>query len=204
VQKIKDSSYISTIANYTGVMSISFIFLVPFCIPYLVKFLKYDNYDIKKNIWLPYGILCLIFFPILMVLMSKASFYKKLEIFSSLNKFVESKDYSFIKFISNNFSFRFFSYLIYIFIIIVYCIYKFVYADFKYSFKKKIVVYILIASILFVFLPAVILYFCIAIIFANNYKSNLDRKDIVSGINKNGVSSLYELLVKYNYPCFFK
>ena len=204
VQKISDSSYLSTIANYSGIMSISFIFLVPFCIPYLIKFLKYDNYDIKKNVWLPYCILFLVFFPIVMVILSKASFYKKLEIFSSLNKFVETKDYNFIKFISNNFSFRYFSYLIYIFIVVTYCIYKFIFADFKYSFKKKIAVYILIALILFVFLPAVILFFSFANIFANNYKDNLDRKNIVEGINKNGVSSLYELLIKYNYPCFFK
>ena len=204
VQKIADSSYLSTVANYTGVMSISFIFLVPFCIPYLVRFLKYDNYDIKKSIWLPYGILFLVFFPIIMVVISKASFYKRLEIFSSLNKFVESKDYNFIKFISDNFSFRYFSYVLYIFIIVSYCIYKFIFADFKYTFKKKIVVYILIALILFVFLPIIILFFSFANIFANNYKDNLNRKDIVNGINKNGVSSLYELLVKYNYPCFFK
>ena len=204
VEKIEDSAYLSTIANYSGIMSISFIFLVPFCIPYFIRFLKYDNFDIKKNTWLPYCILFLVFFPIAMVIISKASFYKKLEIFSSLNKFVESKDYDFIKFISNNFLFRYFPYLIYILIIVVYCIYKFIFADFKYSFKKKIAVYILIALILFVFLPAVILFFSISIIFANNYKDNLDRNDIIDGINKNGVSSLYELLVKYNYACFFK
>ena len=36
-----------------------------------------------------------------------------------------------------------------------------------------------------------------------NNKKNADS-DVVNDIQTNGINSLYELLVKYNYPCFVK
>ena len=82
-------------------------------------------------------------------------------------------------------------------------------ADFKYVLKWRCLVYFLIFIVIGIFIPIFIIFFVQSIIFSNkldDIKGNNKNStsEIVNNINKNGVSSLYELLVKYNYPCFKK
>jgi len=203
ITKISDNPYLSYTSNYSAIISLSLVFLVPFIIPFLIKFLKFDNYDIKHTLWFRYVLLILLFFPLFMIIVSKASFYKKLQIFPNMNKFIEQKDYDFVKSISENFNFNIFNVIFFLFVVFVFCFYTAVYADFKYDFKKKIIIYIIIFVILFIFIPFFIILFSLSNSFVNNYKNNFSG-DIISDIQKNGVSDLYEMLVKYNYPCFYK
>ena len=203
ITKIKDNPYIKTIQNYSAVLSMSLNFLVPFLIPFLISFLKFDNYDIKHNKWMSYIILYLVFFPLITVLLSRATFYKKLEIFPDLERFVETKDNSFIKFIINNFNFKISTIIIFIFVIFVYCYYTLVYSDLKYTIMNKIIIYLIIFSLLFIFIPIVIIFFSLSLLFDNKI-NNKTSNNVIDNIKNNGICSLYDLLVKYNYPCFFK
>ena len=204
VTKINESSLISTIANYSSIISISFIYLVPFIIPFLIKFFKFDNYDIKKSSWFGYLILYCLLFPFINVLLSKVAFYSKLEIFPLLNKFLEKKDYDFVNFIKNNYNFRIRFLLILILIVLIYGFYVIVFADFKYERNDKIKLYLLIFLALFIIIPLVIFFFSINLVFSNNFKDKVKHSELIKNIKDDGVQSLYELLVKYNYPCFFK
>jgi hypothetical protein len=203
ITKISDNPHKSYMTNYSAIISLSLIFLVPFIIPFLIKFLKFDNYDIKHILWFRYVILILILFPIFMIIVSKASFYKKLQIFPDINKFIEQKDYDFVKNISKNFNFKIFNIIAFLFVVFVFCFYTIVYADFRYDIKKKIIVYVTIFIILFIFIPFFIALFSLSNSFINDYKNNFSG-DIITDIQNNGVSDLYEMLVKYNYPCFYK
>lgn len=208
IQKVSDSAYASTAANYFAIVSLSLLFLFPFIVPYLISFLKFDNYDIKHNTWFRYVILFLIFYPIIIVLISKSIFYKKLEIFSSLNYYLTSKDYSFTNFLSENFALKIFPISIFLFIIFVYCYYQISFAELKYSFGNKIKIYTFIYFLLFIFLPIFLIMFGLAFLFNN--KDIIDpNKSTINSINdeiKNNksVNGIYEVLVKYNYPCFMK
>jgi hypothetical protein len=203
ITKISDNPYTATIANYFGVLSLSIIFLIPFIIPYLINFLKFDNYDIVHNSWFAYVILFFIFFPIIMIFLSKVSFGKKLAIFPGLNRYIETKDYQFFDFISENFNIKFNNISIFIFIVFAYCFYTLIYTEFKYSSNKKIYVYLGIVVILLIFIPLCLIFFGLSTLFTNKYKDNVGN-NIIDDIQSNGLSSLYELLVKYNYPCFIK
>jgi hypothetical protein len=206
VSKLNESPYQSIVQNYTAITSMGIMFLFPFIIPFLLYFLKFDNYDIKHNKWITYVILFFIFYPIIMTFLSRISFAKKLEIFPNINKFIETKDSSFVTFIQNKCNSTFFSIRIYLFIIFVFCYYTLVHLEFKISGWMKYLVYALILFILFVFIPALLLFTGLSVIYSNNYKEkvNDNATDIINDINNNNVSSIYELLVKYNYPCFYK
>jgi hypothetical protein len=209
IQKISDNPIILSTANYTGVLSLSYIFLIPFILPFLISFLKFDNYDIKHNGWFKYVVLFFIFYPIIFIFLSKAVLYKKLEIFPALNKFLVQKDYPFTTFLKNNFSFKVSTILVFLFIILVYSYYKIVYADLKCStLKSKIINYVLIFLLIFIFLPIFFIFFCFSFLFLNKEKvdPNISTINSIQNEIKNNLSinSLYELLVKYNYPCFMK
>ena len=203
INKIGDSPYAGTIANYTGVLSLSIIFLVPFLIPYLISFLKFDNYDIKHNKWFSYVVLFFIFFPIIMICLSKASFGKKLAIFPGLHKYVEPKDYQFFDFVSENFNIKFGNICFFIFIILAYCFYTLIYVDFRYDGNIKIFAYVGIVILLLAFIPLCLIFFGLSTLVTNKYKNDVGN-NVIEDIQTNGLSSLYELLVKYNYPCFIK
>ena len=202
IKKTNISPYTSIIANYTSILSMSVIFLFPFIIPYLLNFLKFDNYDIKHNNWITYVILFFMFYPLIIVLISKASFYKKLEIFPNINTFLDSKDYNFVKFISDNFAFKIYGIIVFIFIIFVFCYYKLMHVDLMNN-KKKIITYLIISFIIFILIPSILVFFSLSILFDNKHVENSET-DVIDDIKKNGITNLYSLLVKYNYPCFNK
>ena len=209
IQKISDSPIILSTANYTGILSLSYIFLIPFILPFLISFLKFDNYDIKHNAWFRYIVLFFIFYPIIFIFLSKAVLYKKLEIFPALNKFLVKKDYPFTKFLKNNFSFKVSTILVFLFIILVYSYYKIIYADLKcITLKSKIINYVLIFLLIFAFLPVFFMFFSFSFLFLNKDKIDPTISTINSIQNEiknnKSINSLYELLVKYNYPCFKK
>jgi len=203
ITKILDNPILSTGINYMAIITLSFIFLVPFIIPFIIYFLKFDNYDIKHNKWFSYVILYFIFYPIITILLSKAVFFKKLEIFPELNKFIQVKDYQFINFIKQNFNFKIHNILPYLFIIFIFCYYTFVYTEFKYDSPKKYIKYAIIILLIFIFIPIFLIFFVLSLLFNNNYKKS-SNGNTVDDIENNGICSLYDLLVKYNYPCFMK
>jgi hypothetical protein len=203
VTKLTTNANTLTSANYSGITSLALVFLVPFAIPYLIKILKFDNFDIKKNKWFSYVILFFVLFPFIIILISRASFDSKLEIFSNLNNYVETKDTSFITYISNLFNFKLYQIIVFIFILIATAYYLLLNIEIKFTEKKyKILGYLLIIFILFILIPVILVFTGLSIVYSNNYSEPVDN--ILSNIQKNPVGSLYELLVKYNYPCIKK
>lgn len=84
----------------------------------------------------------------------------------------------------------------------MYSYYSLVYIDYKYSNTIRIIMYIVIGILVFAFIPLFLIFLALSILTTTNYKGPVN--DYVEDIQRNGVSSLYELLVKYNYPCFLK
>jgi hypothetical protein len=204
ITKISDNPSFSVASNYSKLAILGVVFLIPFSIPYLMKFLNLDAYDVKKNIWLGYVIFGLVFSPLLITIIMRASFSKKIDIFPDLQKYIENKDYTFIEYIKSQFNFSYFVVFTFIFIILFYCIYNLMYIDFKTSVKEKILLYGIFIFLMFIIIPLFIIFVAISVIFSNNYKQNINNDNIIDDVKNGGISSIYELLVKYNYPCFEK
>jgi len=204
VSKISKNSYVSFFSNYNGIISMALIFLLPISIPYLIRFLNFDAYSIAKNVWFSYVILFLILSPLLITIIYRVTFYKKLDIFNDLIPYLEQKDIKIVEEIKNNFNFNFSIVYIFLFIIVFYCLYNFVYINYKLDLEKMGYTLLVIIFILFLFIPGFLICNGLTILFTNNYSENINRENIIENIRKNGVSSLYEILVKYNYPCFLK
>lgn len=205
VTKTNISSYTNSLSNYFSIISLSIVFLIPFVISYIIKFLNFDNYNIKHTKWFNYIILFLIFSPILITIISHTAFYNKLSILPNLNVYLESGDYPFVDFIISNFNLKIYTIIPFLFIIFVYCYYKMLFVNYNYSFKKSIFIYFILFFFIFIFVPYVLFFFSLSLIFSN--KDNIyenTEESIIDNIRKNGISSLYDLLVKYNYPCFLK
>jgi len=203
ISKINELPLKSIFINYATIIGLSSVFLIPFAIPFLIKLFKFDNYDIKHNKWFAYLLVFLIFSPFIIILWCYSYFNTKLSIFNNLNKFIQPSDFSFVDYISNNFNFKIYSILPYILIILIFCYYQFVYVQVNFStLKTKIIAYFILYFIVFVFIPTIILFFSFSLLFDN--KTVEDGDNIIENIKKYGISSLYDLLVKYNYPCFHK
>jgi hypothetical protein len=78
------------------------------------------------------------------------------------------------------------------------------YVDFKKSIKEKIILYSIFVFLISILIPLFIIFVAISVIFSNKYSQNITNDNIINDITTNGISSIYELLVKYNYPCFEK
>jgi len=209
ITKTAGNSAIVSGANYSIMLTLCYIFIIPFIVPLLIKILKFDNFDIKKNSWFCYVVLFLIFYPLFFIFISKAALYKKLEIFPALNNFLTQKDYNFTKYLKSIFSFKFSTVVVFLFIIISYLFYKFVFINLRSKNATwKLLNYLLIFGILFLFLPLFFIYFCTSLLFLN--KEVVDPNiNVIESINKERrnnqpINTLYELIVKYNYPCFKK
>jgi hypothetical protein len=203
ISKINELPVKSIMANYTLILTLSLVFLIPFGIPYIIKLFSFDNYDIKHNTWFSYILLFLLFSPLIIVLLLYSYFNKALSIFGNLNKFIESSDYSFVNYISSNFNFKIYSILPFILIIMLFCYFQFVYVQINYNkLTDKIIAYSKIFFLIFIFIPIIVLFFSLSLLFDNKTMEN--GEDIIDNIQKYGISSLYDLLVKYNYPCFQK
>ena len=202
ITKINENPNITVSANYSGITSLSFSFLIPFVIPFLIHFMKFDNYDIKHNSWFKYVVLFLIFYPFIILIITRASFKKKLDIFPALKKFLNTQDYNFVDQISKDFSLKTFSYIIFIFIIFIFCFYTIIYSEFRYELKNRIIIYSIIVVILLIFIPVFIIFFVLSFVLNNKNIQDGNEYEIIESIQKNGISGVYDLLVKYNYPCF--
>ena len=204
ITKIKDNPHSSVSKNYSAISSLSINFLFPLFIPLLIHFLKFDNYDIKHSKWFNYVILFLVFYPFLIMILSKASLRKKLEIFPNLEKFLDNCDIDFIKKIKEDFNFKMSTIAVFLFIIFVYSFYIIVYSGFKYTAKKRIMIYAVLIIVIFIFIPLFMVFFALASVLNNKNINDSSENDIITNIRDNGISGLYDLLVKYNYPCFLK
>ena len=79
-----------------------------------------------------------------------------------------------------------------------------IYTDSRCEIKKKVIVYVIIGVIIFAFIPFFILFFGLSFVLNNKNINDSTEEDIIENIQTNGISGLYDLLVKYNYPCFVK
>lgn len=207
--KSKRDAFVESGKNYTAIMSSCSMFLFPFLIPFFIWFFDFDNYDIKHSSWFQYLILYLLMFPFINILLTRTSFGESFKIIPDLKKFVDLKDVSFVDFVLKNYNTRIYGIIIFLFVIFVYCLYTIMMADFKYTLKWRCFFYFLIFILIFIFVPIFIVSFVQSIIFSNKLDKVKDKAEdtvnkLMMKIKENGVSSLYELLVKYNYPCFIK
>lgn len=217
IKKIGENPNLKVFGNYFTIVSLSLFFLLPFLVGYLSRLCGFDNYDIKKSYWFNYAILFLVFSPFLIIFFLRTSISKKLSIFPDLYKYIDSKDNPYIDYIASSFNLKFSTFSIFLFILFTFSYVIFIYTNFQISNNKyKAMLYGLIFILLFIFIPIFLLFFCYLTIFSSSKSStDLDNPpknaeeagqmeiDSIRN-NKNCVSSLYQLLVKYNYPCFLK
>jgi hypothetical protein len=204
IRKISELSIVSISKNYIAISSLSSNYLFPFIVIFLMRIINFDSYDVKHSKWFNYIILFLVFYPFIINSISRIFFYKQFQIFPNLERFLDVKDNYFIKVIKEDFNFKISSVIIFILIIFIYCYYTFIYSDFKYKFRERIIIYIIIFLILFILIPSFFLSFGLSSVLNNKNMNNNSEDQIINNIRNNGLSGLYDLLVKYNYPCFLK
>jgi len=213
ITKTSENPITSIINNYFIIVSLALICLIPFFIPFLIGFFKFDNYDIKHKKWFAYLLLFLMFGPIIFTISLRTLLNNQLSVFPNLSRFIEPKDNNFINFIVDNFNFKVGLMIPYLLIVLVYFYYQFSYSEKIVGIGSQLKFYGLFILVLFILIPTFIIFFSYSLIFTNadldifnqnNGGSIESAQNIVQNIKNRGVSSLYDLLVKYNYPCFIK
>jgi hypothetical protein len=215
IKKTDENPNLKVLANYTSIATLSVFFFLPFLVSYVSNIFGFDNYDIKKSYWFNYVVLIIIISPFLLIFGLGTAISEKLNIFPNLLRLIDEKDYPYVNYITSSFDLKFSTFSVFLFVLFVFAYLVYMYIDFQIQgFKYKALVYFLLFLLLFVFIPIFLLFFCYLNIFSsirpasdiNNPPTNAEEagKNEIDSINKDGVSSLYQLLVKYNYPCFLK
>ena len=215
IKKTNENPNLKVLANYTSIATLSVFFFLPFLVSYVSNIFGFDNYDIKKSSWFNYIVLIIIISPFLLIFGLGAAVSEKLNIFPNLYRLIDKKDYPYVDYIASSFNLKFSTFSVFLFILFVFAYLVYMHIDFQIQGGKyKALVYVLLFLLLFVFIPLFLVFFCYLNIFSsirpssdiNNPPSSAEEagQKEVDSINKDGVSSLYQLLVKYNYPCFIK
>lgn len=199
------STYINS--NYSKLMVLSFLFLIPFSTTFILRHvLKIDLYDIKKTQWIKIYIFISLILPTLIIIFYRLTGYKSITLFSTIYKYIDTKDYDYIGFMKQMFSLKYFIMYVFLFVIFIFLCLHWIYGAMnKYiTGWKKYALYIFIIVFIYFIIPSILASNAISTIY-NVYKvNNIDNNEteVVQNIEKNGCQSLYDLIVKYNYPCF--
>jgi hypothetical protein len=200
VSKSKNDNNKEYIANNSKIFGLLFLFFVPFLIPYFLKLFGFDNYDVKKNMFAGITVCVLLLFPFIFILFSKIIFGKHLDLLDGIDKYVETKDIPYINKITDSYKYKSLIKYGFIFIILVYVYYLILHLDIDgNSLKKKVFIYF----ILLLFIPFILIYNNLEIIFLNFSNENFNSKNVQKYF-KNGCNNLLGLIIKYNYSCIEK
>jgi hypothetical protein len=186
--------------NNSKIFGLLIIFFVPFSIPYFLKLFGFDNYDVKKNIFAGISVCILLLFPFIFILFSKVIFGKHLDLLNGIEKYVEQKDIQYINKLTDLYKIKSLIKYFFIFIILVYVYYLILHLDIDGTNWKKNG---FILFILLFFVPFILIYDNLEIIFSNFSNETFNSKNIQKYL-KNGCNNILGLIIKYNYSCVEK
>ncbi len=191
---------VSVFANYQVIITSAFFFLIPFVITYILYILDFDNYDLKHSSWMPYMVFFLLIIPFILIMNIKLYDPEKVAILPDLKKYLNSKDSKFVDFLNELFNINFNSVYIYLVIILIFTILLIIYFNFNKSLSKGVTIGIII-FILLILIPLILISISLGTTLGDtNYAYGNDAD--IEKIIENGIGNLYQLIVKYNYPCF--
>lgn len=204
ITKIKKNPFTYINKNYSTIMTQCLYFLIPYILPLILRFLDFDKYDLKKSWYLKYLVFISIFIPVVLVLINRivSLFYK--DNLDDVDKFIQNKDTRYINFLRQMFNLKFLIIFSFLFIFISFILFHWVYGEYNTVVSKKYRFYFYIVLVLLLFLGVPYILENCALSSLYNVFDKTDLKENIDNIEKEGVNSLYELIVKYNYPCFKK
>ena len=143
------------------------------------------------------------FYPLIITIITRVSFPNKFSLFDELQKFVVSNDYSYIDFLKNSYSNKMLYIFMYLSIIFIFVYYNFCHFMILPNTPKAKFI-ITIFSLLFVIIPIVLMFTPLYVVLSPKDYIAPDSRTIDNINNHDCISNLFQLLVKYNFPCFPK
>lgn len=209
ITKIKEPAQQFIQTNYSKLLSLSFLFLIPFTTTFILRYiLVMDRYDIKKTDWIKKYIFISLIIPTVLIIIYRITGHSSITLFSTIDRFIDSKDKEYINFIKQMFSLKFFIVYMFMFILFIFLILHWIYGPLNKFVPGiwKYVYYILIFMIIYLIIPKILSSNAISTVYNVYKKNNVDNNedDIIKNIQKYGSQSFYDMIVKYNYPCFKK
>lgn len=181
----------------------SYVFLIPFFTNIFFFIFKFDNYDLKKNKFIGIILLFLMFYPLIITIISRVSYPLNFNMLDELQKFIVPIDYPYIDYIKNSYSDKMLYIFLFLSIIFIYIYYNFCHLIIL---PNKFVFFIIFMISIFVLVPLLLMFIPLSIVFSSRdyiSTSSLSINNITNHIKeKEPVSNLSQLLIKYNYPCF--
>lgn len=208
ITKINESPDLYINKNYSRLCSLSFLFIIPFLTPYFLKFIKLDRYDVKKTEWIKIAIFISLIIPTVILLLYRITGDPSITLFDTIDRFIQNKDKDYINFMKQMFNLKFFIIFTFLFIFVLFLCLHWIYGDINKNvtgYMKYFYYFIIIVSIYFV-IPKILSTNAVSTLYNVFKQNNIDKSEseTVRALEKFGVQSLYDLIVKYNYPCFKK
>ena len=209
ITKVSDSPAIYINKNYSKLLSLSFVFIIPFTITFILKYiLAIDRYDIKKTGWIKNLVFISLVLPTVIVIIYRLTGHSSITLFSTIDRFIHKKDKPYINFMKMLFSLKYFIIYTFMFVLLLFLSLHWIFGPInKYiTGYWKYIHYFFIIVVIYMVLPLILSSNAISTCFNVYKKNNIEKSEneIIDNIQKYGAQSLYDLIVKYNYPCFKK
>ncbi len=209
ITKINEEPMTYINSNYSKLTTLSFLFIIPFTTTFILKYvLSMDRYDIKKNDWIKTYIFASLVIPTVLIIFYRLTGNSSITLFSTIDRFIDSKDKEYINFMKQMFSLKFFIVYTFLFVALIFLCLHWIYGPInKYiTGNWKYLCYAMIIIIIYFIIPAILTSNALSTLYNVFKKNNMDKSEdeVLDNIQKDGCQSLYDLIVKYNYPCFKK
>ena len=194
--------------NYSRLTTLSFLFIIPFLTTFVLRFINLDRYDIKKTQWIKNYIFILLLFPAIILLIYRITGHSSITLFDTIDKFIQNKDKEYINFMKQMFNLKFFIIFTFLFIFIIFLCLQWIYGSINKTvtgYTKYFYYFIIIISIYFI-IPSILSTNAVSTLYNVFKENNINKSEseTIKNLETKGVQSLYDLIVKYNYPCFKK
>jgi len=200
--------YSSATYHFTSLTIMGYVFLIPFFTSIYFKIFKIDNYDLKKSKMIGFVLLFLMFYPVIFTTIGRLSYPRKFNMLNDLKKFIVPYDYSYVDYLNSSYSNKMLYIFMFLSIVFIYLYYYF--CHFMVLPNKTIFITIFIVLV-FMLVPLLLVFIPFQIIFSEKPQISNNRDiyhyNTIDKINyhiskKESVTNIYQLLIKYNYPCF--
>ena len=194
--------------NYSRLTTLSFLFIIPFLTTFVLRFINLDRYDIKKTQWIKNYIFISLLFPTIILLIYRITGHSSITLFDTIDKFIQNKDKEYINFMKQMFNLKFFIIFTFLFIFIIFLCLQWIYGSINKTvtgYTKYFYYFIIIISIYFI-IPSILSTNAVSTLYNVFKENNINKSEseTIKNLETKGVQSLYDLIVKYNYPCFKK
>lgn len=205
VSKIDKSPIKESYLLYSKYVTTALLFLIPMAVHSIIQMMDVTQRDVEKNTFIRLFTFATIILGSLSIIIQSIMNRKNLDVLLKGKQYVEEKDEKMIEEMNKELNIEYYTFYMPIFILLfIFSIFGILYQEIHQNSYLTYFSYFII----FIFVPISSIFLANTILYKDYQNPKLCKKggytnDIEDAV-KRGVQNFYQVVVKYNFPCFYK